>query len=115
MVIFAEEIQEPIEIETMEGVMIGNKGDMLITGLKGNRTIKQTINFELKEKTIQKARHTCLPLMDLKSGQSRRKQTSRQNETQRPVETKTQNDLKPKTSGSAEGLLWLSPTLEDNL
>ena len=76
MVIFAEEIQETIDIETMEGVMRGNKGDMLITGvkgsgkrksvLKGNRTMKQTINFELKEKTIQKARHTCLPLMDLK-------------------------------------------------
>lgn len=32
VVIFAEEIQEPIDIETMEGVMRGNKGDMLITG-----------------------------------------------------------------------------------
>ena len=76
MIIFAEEIQEPIDIETMESLMRGNKGDILITGVKGsgksksgfkgNRTMKQTINFELKEKTIQKARHACLPLMDLK-------------------------------------------------
>lgn len=37
VVIFAEEIEKKIEVETLEGVMTGNPGDMLITGVKGEK------------------------------------------------------------------------------
>ena len=37
VVIFAEEILEPIDIETLEGTMRGNPGDMLITGIQGEK------------------------------------------------------------------------------
>ena len=37
IVVFAEEIKEPIDVKTLEGVMRGNKGDMLITGVKGEK------------------------------------------------------------------------------
>ena len=49
VVIFAEEIQEPIDIETMEGVVRGNKGDMLITGVKGSG--KRKSGFKEKRKS----------------------------------------------------------------
>lgn len=37
VVIEAERLTERIEIETLEGVMIGNPGDWLITGVAGEK------------------------------------------------------------------------------
>lgn len=35
VVIFATQLSEPVEIETLEGTMRGNPGDWLIRGLRG--------------------------------------------------------------------------------
>lgn len=37
VVIEAERLTERIEIETLEGVMVGNPGDWLITGVAGEK------------------------------------------------------------------------------
>ena len=37
VVVDAVEITEDIEIETLEGTMLGRKGDMLITGVNGEQ------------------------------------------------------------------------------
>lgn len=37
VVIEAERLTERIEIETLEGIMIGNPGDWLITGVAGEK------------------------------------------------------------------------------
>lgn len=46
IVVFAEEIKEPIEVRTLEGTMRGNPGDMLITGVKGEKYPCQKDIFE---------------------------------------------------------------------
>jgi len=35
VVVFAALLDEPVEIETLEGTMVGNAGDYLICGVKG--------------------------------------------------------------------------------
>ena len=37
IVIEAKLLTESIEIETLEGIMVGNKGDYLIIGIKGEK------------------------------------------------------------------------------
>lgn len=37
MIIEAHQLSKPMTIETLEGVMIGNIGDWLITGVKGEQ------------------------------------------------------------------------------
>jgi len=46
VVIEAVQISEPMEIETLEGKMLGNVGDWLITGVEGEKYFCKPSIFE---------------------------------------------------------------------
>lgn len=53
VIIDAVRLTEPVEIETLEGIMVGEPGDWLITGVKGEKYPCKHDIFEMTYELVE--------------------------------------------------------------